>query len=99
MDDNLKAFLEKFAEFERRVRKLAAEDRALRDDVQSLRERLNSSEAETSVLRDLLDREKLARKSARDKVAELIGRLENLKQGPEPAPEEVELVEVAEGER
>ena len=76
MDDGLKKFLEKFAELERRVRKLAAEDRALKDEVRSLRDRLSSAEAEAQVLRETLEREREARKSARDRLDGLIERLD-----------------------
>ena len=51
MDDRLKSFLGKFAELERRVRKLAAEDRSLREEVKILRQRLLQSEAEAASLR------------------------------------------------
>jgi len=84
MDDNLRAFLEKFAELERRVRKLAAEDRALRQEVKALREKVTSAEAESQVLRDLLTREKGLRVKARDHLDDLIARLDSLKgAGPE----------------
>jgi regulator of replication initiation timing len=99
MDDNLRLFLEKFAELERRVRKLAVEDRALREEVQSLRYRLESSEAEAAVLRRTLDKERGARRSARDKLSDLVVKLEGLKEGVEPEQEETGLAEVAEGER
>ncbi|HUT56038.1 MAG TPA: hypothetical protein VM658_21790 [bacterium] len=79
MDDNLRAFLEKFAELERRVRKLAAEDRALRQEVKALRDKAVSAEAETGVLRDLLLREKGLRLKARDHLDDLIARLDGIK--------------------
>jgi predicted nuclease with TOPRIM domain len=79
MDENLRAFLEKFAELERRVRRLAAEDRSLRQEVRSLKEKLSSVEAEAVVLRDVAGRERGAREKARDHLDALIARLEGAK--------------------
>jgi len=79
MDDNFRSFLEKFAELERRIRKLGAEDRALRDEVKSLSERLEVMEAETAELKDKLARERSARKGAGERVSGLIDKLEGLR--------------------
>lgn len=82
MEENLKSFLENFAELERRIRKLGAEDRALRDEVQSLSERLKLKEAEAQMLREVLSKERTTRHLTRDRVSGLIGKLEQLSSLP-----------------
>ena len=83
MEDNLKVFLEKFAELERRVRKQAARDRSLRDEVQSLRDRLAGAEDEIAGLQRRVEGERSARTDARDRVSALIQRLESISGGDE----------------
>ncbi len=92
MDETLKAFLEKFAGLERRVRKLAAEDRGLRDEVRSLRERLVEAGEREDELKALLEEEREIREEASRRVDELIGKLESLddadaEKGPEQEAE------------
>ena len=81
MDDQLKAFLIKFAELERRVRKLAVEDRGLRREVSAIKERLAVKERETAALSRRLAEEEAARGRVREQLARLIERLERLKAG------------------
>lgn len=81
MDDNLRSFLEKFAELERRVRKQAAEDRALHQEVRILRERLLAAESEAALFREVLEKERGLRHKARDRVSDLIERIEGLRSG------------------
>lgn len=78
MDDVLKSFLEKFAELERRVRKLAAEDRALRDEAARLRQRLAQSESEAAGLKAELSRRELSQAEARQRLNFLIERLNRM---------------------
>ena len=98
MEENLREFLEKFAELERRVRKLAVEDRALRQELRQLRDKLNVSEAEAGILRRELEKEKGLRADARDHLDDLIHRLEGFKGGALVEEAGRELAEVAEGE-
>jgi len=102
MDDKLRGFLEKFAELERRTRKLAAEDRALRDEVRDLRGRLSSAESLAESLRDEVEQEREARRLARERVDDLLARLRSIKDGADPGPSEAgagEALEGADGER
>jgi regulator of replication initiation timing len=95
MEERLQDFLERFAELERRVRKLAVEDRALREEVKNLRQRLSESEAEATVLKAQLGRSDWAREAARQRLTGLIERLERLQvegEGPQ-------ALEVMTGER
>ena len=95
MEERLQDFLERFAELERRVRKLAAEDRALREEVKKLSQRLSESEAGAAALKAQLGRSDWARESARQRLTGLIDRLERLQvddEGPR-------ALEVMTGER
>jgi regulator of replication initiation timing len=95
MEERLQDFLERFAELERRVRKLAVEDRALREEVKKLRQRLSESEAEAAVLKAQLGRSDWAREAARQRLTGLIERLERLQvEGEGPR-----ALEVMTGER
>ncbi len=85
MEDNLKDFLEKFAELERRVRKQAAADRSFRDEVQTLRDRLAGAEDEIAGLQRRVEGERSARGEARERVAALIQRLESISDGGDAA--------------
>ena len=98
MDENIKQFLEKFAELERRVRKLAVEDRALREEVQSLREKLSAAEAEAEMFREMLAREQSVRMKARTELDDLIARLDGLKDGEKAPADGRLLAEVSEVE-
>jgi len=99
MDENLKNFLEKFAELERRVRKLAAEDRALREEVSSLKKRLQGAESEAELLRESLQREAMTRSSVREKVSGLIERLDEARNGGSMTDVGKALAEVGEVEQ
>lgn len=81
MDEGLKNFLVRFAELERRVRRLAAEDRGLREEVKQLRSKLELSEAEARALREMLNREQARRRQAAEEVGDLIERLSALRKG------------------
>lgn len=78
MDGELRSFLEKFAELERRVRKLAAENRSLKEEVQGLRQQFQDAREEAESLRGSLSQERAGRKAVRDRVDDLIERLEGL---------------------
>lgn len=85
MEDNLRVFLDKFAEVERRVRKMAAEDRALRNEVSELREKLAEAMAETDRARAELAEEQKTRESVKERLDRLIARIETVKQDGGPA--------------
>lgn len=82
MDENLKIFLENFAELERRIRKFGVEDRSLRDEVNSLSERLELKEAEARMLREVLSKERTTRHLTRDRLGGLIEKLDGLRKFP-----------------
>lgn len=79
MEEKLKSFLLKFAELERRVRKLSAEDRGLREEVKRLRGQLEAAAAQSQALREMLTREQALRTRARDEVDQLLTRLSGLR--------------------
>ena len=84
---------------ERRVRKLAAEDRALREEVQSLKKRLHGAESEAELLRESLLKESAARSGAREKIGDLIDRLDEVRNGGSMAEVGAALAEVSEVEQ
>lgn len=88
MDDGLRQFLDKFAELERRVRKLAAENRSMKQELESAREEAHEAREEAEAAERMLERERSARQSARDRIGDLIVRLEGLKGGAEESGRE-----------
>ncbi len=78
VEESLRMFLEKFAELERRVRKMAVENRSTRDEVASLREKVRSMEAENSRLRVVLEEERSVRTKASAMIGDLIESIESL---------------------
>lgn len=91
MDERLKSFLEKFAELERRVRKLAVEDRGLREEVRRLRQRLSEMEAENATLRTELSRRQACQQEARERLTRLIDQLASM-HSDEDSSSSVEVV-------
>jgi predicted nuclease with TOPRIM domain len=78
MDDSINSFLNKFAELERRVRKMAVRDRGLNEEVEILRRKLESAEAENSNLEKMLEDERKLCFQARDRLGGLIEKLESV---------------------
>ena len=83
MDEGLKSFLEKFAELERRIRKLAAEDRALKEEISELRAELDQANSDREEAERKLEKERGTRKKALRMVDELIEKLESTEKGEE----------------
>jgi len=75
--------LEKFAEIERRVRKLLVYERSLRDEVSSLEGRLSEAQARAESLEQELETERASRLKVQERVDSLINWLEGLEKGTE----------------
>lgn len=83
MDDEFRSFLDKFAEIERRVRKLLVDERSLRDEAASLEGRLSEAVARVESLERELESERDSRRRVQERLDALIQWLEGLSQGSE----------------
>ncbi len=75
--------MEKFAEIERRVRKLLVYERSLHDEVSSLQGRLSEAVALAESLEDELESERACRRKVQERVDNLIHWLEGMEKGAE----------------